>query len=94
METYTLQRFYYEANALIEKYNAKREEYNLCVEFEIKEEEGVPKLSCHASYRKERNYESIAWAVSTTPSLALRYFEEELQKHTGKMLIERVGTEA
>lgn len=91
-ETYTLQRLYHEANALIEKYNFKDPDLKLDVNFQIKEENTVPTLEVRIWY-KDNSYNKGVSAWAPTCAGALNEFEEKLQQATGIKLSERVAVE-
>jgi len=91
-ETYTLQRLYHEAQALIEKYQAVEDDKKLRVQFQIEEVKNVAKLNVWISYSDER-YNKYTAGSGLTPTHALNDFEDELQKLSGKKLIERVALE-
>jgi hypothetical protein len=95
MKTYNLNQLYHEAKALLEKYNYVKDTHKLSVSFTIEEKDSVPKLRVSIWYDNDldRNWDSRIGAYSVTPAYALNEFEEELQKKTGKHLIERVGVE-
>ena len=93
-ELYTLQRFYHEAKALLEKYNFTSDEKELRVDFSIEERNGVPNLKFWISYQNIKSSTMsgpVGWGQ--TPTNTLKEFEEQLQKATGRFLIERVAVE-
>jgi hypothetical protein len=91
---YTLQRFYFEAKALLEKYGINKDGYRLEVEFEIEEKDplGAPRLECYIRYRQESyNGNWITSGISTTPAHALNTFEQALQEEVGIKILEKVS---
>lgn len=96
-ETYTLNRFYFEAKAILEKYGLSQlENYKLKVEFTIEEkEQSNPQLDCIISWgpchweSKEKTY----YGFGVTPSICLSSLEESMRKNTGKHLIEYLAIE-
>jgi hypothetical protein len=92
MKTYTLQQLYFESKALIEKYNAFDSDLVLDVTVGIRESEGVPKLDFRIWY-KDESYRKGYYGSSVSPINCLNDFEEQLQKASGKKLIERVTVE-
>lgn len=97
-EMYTLNRFYFEAKALLEKYNVCIDDYKLETSFEIEEEDknGLPVIKFTIMY-KPKSYSSdapwIATYAMSTPVKAMSEFEFKLQEYSGKTLIERVCVE-
>ncbi|HRH59644.1 MAG TPA: hypothetical protein PL045_03695 [Chitinophagaceae bacterium] len=93
MENYTLNRFYHEAKALLEKYNAVKEEFRLSVGFDIKESNRqFPILQCEICYDNGKgNYEYLIF--SSTPEACLNVFEKELIIATGTVLKEKVSAD-
>jgi hypothetical protein len=84
-KNYTLNRFYTEAKALIEKHNCKDDNYTVRVQFEItedKEKNGSPKLNCRISY--ENNHDYAFYASKRTPEYTLQSFEEKLLESKDK----------
>jgi len=80
---YTLNRFYKEAKALIDKHNLTHHEYYIRVHFEIFEDtkkSGSPRLNCIICYEKDHNY--LLFASKRTPEAALRMLEEKILEST------------
>lgn len=101
METYTLNRFYFEAKALLEKYSIHHDDYSFDAQFSMEENgfrnlnKETPALNCSITYRP-KNYNSTGksyYACGATPALCLSDFEYKLREATGRHLIESVGTE-
>jgi len=97
MENYTLNRFYFEAKALLEKYGiAGNDDYSLLVEFEIEDKNRkVPKLHCTIKYApiKFDSNEKSYYGFGCTPVICINSFEETLIKESGKLLIENLSVE-
>ena len=98
MENYTLNRFYHEAKAILEKYHIwGKENYDFHTSFSIREDtsENHPVLECHISYWP-KNYGSVEpkyYGLAMTPSRALKCFEEFVIAQTGSILREKVSVE-
>ncbi len=78
-KSYTLNRFYNEAKALIEKHKCKDDDYIIRVQFEItedKEKNGSPKLNCRICYENDYNY--AFFASKRSPELSLQELEEKI----------------
>jgi len=78
-KNYTLNRFYAEAKALIEKHNCIDPECNIRVQFEIIEDcekNGSQRLDCRICYEKDHSF--LLFASRRTPEAALRKFEETI----------------
>lgn len=93
---YTIQRLYHEGKALLEKYQIHNPDYKLSVSFTLSQEgDGHPKLTIYLRYDSDRVLSNTEpyFGFGFTPSIALNCFEEDLQKKSGKTLIERLGTE-
>ncbi len=83
-KNYTLNNFYSQVKALIEKHNCTDPECNIRVQFEIagdRKKNGLPRLDCTVSY--ERNHEFVFFSSASTPETALCKFEEELTEACG-----------
>lgn len=101
METYTLQRFYHEAKALIEKHNAVDNDFCLEVQFQIEESDLIgnvqaPRLKCAIYYRDRKrssSHNKEHWISEFSPAHALARFEEELAEKKGELMKERVAIE-
>ncbi len=82
---YTLNRFYYEAKALLEKHNVADDQYLLHVSFDINEgrKPGESRhLNCTIRYSDNREYRFFSG--ERTPALALDEFEKNILKSKGK----------
>jgi len=78
-KNYTLNRFYSEAKALIEKHNYTDQECNIRVQFEIIEDgekNGSQRLDCRICYEKDHDFRFFA--SRRTPEATLRKFEETI----------------
>jgi len=76
---YTLNHFYTEARALIEKHNCTDLNCNLRVQFEIiedREKNGSPRLDCRICYENDHNFRFFS--SQRTPEAALNRFEETI----------------
>jgi len=98
MEQYTLNRFYFEAKAVIEKYQLQgKEDYEFKVDFSIEEDRHTPGpvLRCGISYchKQYDSKEPSYYGFGVTPYICLGEFEEALKKATGKSLIENLAVE-
>lgn len=84
-KNYTLNRFYYEAKALLEKHDCADLSYKLIVNFEIEEARKpgeARELKCGISYRKNSDW--YYYTNERTPELALDEFEKNILKSKGK----------
>jgi hypothetical protein len=94
---YTLQRLYFEAKAILEKYALSIDGYRLEVEFNIKDnKEGAPEMKAYIRYSPESYASKDPWitsSLSVTPAAALNQFEEKVQEHLGNRISERVAIE-
>ena len=97
MESYTLNRLYFEAMAIMEKYSIQNKEvYELRVSMDIIQDRNkAPRLRCSIHYCNSKDYdrETSYRAYACTPSNSLNEFEEEIIKKEGFQLIENVGVE-
>lgn len=98
MEQYTLNRFYFEAKAIIEKYGiAGKPNYKFDVDFSLEErEEGkAPGLHCRISYSPQKydSHEPSYYGFGPTPYIALGQFEETLKEKTNKSFKENLSVE-
>lgn len=97
MENYTLNRFYFEAKALLEKYGiAGKENYELQVEFQIEDKNNTaPNLHFTIKYCpiKFDSTEESYYGFGCTPVICINSFEETLLKASGKILIERLSVD-
>lgn len=84
-KNYTLNRFYYEAKALLEKHDCVDSAYRLSVNFEIEEarKPGESRaLKCWIRYEKDHDYKFFS--SERTPELTLDDFEKNILKSKGK----------
>lgn len=98
MENYTLQRFYHEAKAIVEKYNLNfEEEYEFYVEFKLEETTRCnhPLMKCiiHFSPKRYESRGTSFYSYCCTPAAALSSFEEDIKEKTGSPIRERVSVE-
>lgn len=95
MENYTLNRFYHEAKALIEKHDCVDDEKRVVVHFGIEEPSSnkIPYLKCMISYQGRNDYRKDIYGFGNTPSYALEDFEKILQEQKGIMLKEKVSVD-
>ena len=81
MSLYTVHQFYFQVNALLEKYQAKKPDHKLRVNFEIKEGDKELDASFYVSYgHKKSEPADRIFAAASTPGIALQKFEDELRK--------------
>lgn len=96
MNKYTLNRFYFEARAIIEKYDFHRPDYELRVSFEIKERKnkvfGLNCVICYSHHKHDRDNESF-YGFGVTPAICLSSFEETLREKSGMALVENIEVE-
>lgn len=98
MEHYTLNRFYHETKALLEKYHVQdKENYELNVKIAIEErpQHTHPLLDCCVMF-SPRDYncrEPRFGGFGSTPTLALNSLEEDLMCKTGAPIIDSVAVE-
>jgi hypothetical protein len=98
MKQYTLNRFYHEAKAILEKYNiGGKEGYEFEVSFKIEEEVAStqPTLNCRICYgpRKYDSIEPSYYGFGCTPAICLNEFDETVKKKTGTPILEAVSAE-
>jgi len=100
MENYTLNRFYFEAKLLLEKYKLyDKEDYKLRVEFGIREQDNkTTALQCYICFEYKNDQRTIAKPITyfgfgSTPSFCLRSFEDSLRDKTENPLIINVSVE-
>jgi hypothetical protein len=98
MENYTLNRFYHEAKAILEKYHIQgKEDYEFSVDFGISENKLLkqPTLVCRVHYWSEKyNSEQPHYSgYGYSPILALNSFEVNIRKQNGFILCDNVSVE-
>jgi hypothetical protein len=98
MEHYTLNRFYHEAKALLEKYHVQdKEDYELNVKIGIEErpQHTHPLLECCVFFcpRDYKSKEPSFNGFGNTPTHALDNLEETLMRETGTPIIDSVAVE-
>ena len=95
MEIYTINRLYYEASALLDKYNAREDGYELKVEFEVSEKKGkIPAFQAAIHYWPERGYlHGSCSGYGATHHYALQQFEHGIREKKGLSLLNDAGVE-
>ena len=84
MKNYTLNQFYFEAQALVAKYQMKG--VTLKCEFELEDDGSGPKLTFHIHLEASNRRDWLASGWASSPEYALSEFEKDLMKQSGRSL--------
>lgn len=81
-KSYTLNRFYREAKALLEKHNSFIDGWMLWCQFALEEGKGCTRLICYINYRnEEEGYTTGFFDCNASPANALADFEDNILHH-------------